>query len=100
MSNNDNDNYIKNNSKSDDNNDNHNTGQAFKTYISTELTYQFFSSTLIVQVLATLIVKVPVRHLELKLDSHRAINPDSITKLGDKSKVIAKMTITLSWCEC
>ena len=61
---------------SDDNNDNHNTGQAFRTYISIEITYQVISS-LIFQVpgtqslhfncraLATLISKVPVRHVEL-----------------------------------
>ena len=60
---------------SDDNNDNHNTGQAFRTYISIELTYQVISS-LIFQVpgtqslhfkcpaLATLISKMPViQHL-------------------------------------
>ena len=29
---------------SDDNNDNHNTGQAFRNYISIELTYQVISS--------------------------------------------------------
>ena len=37
---------------SDDNNDNHNTGQAFRTYISIELTYQVISS-LIFQVPGT-----------------------------------------------